>query len=85
MVECYLPGITLDKTKEAAHRAQRICAEMTNAGTFIRYLRFTLVPGEEAVFWFFEAANPDVVAAASERAGIAFERVEQALQVTAEE
>jgi hypothetical protein len=47
----------------------------------VRYRQAILVPSDEAAFCTFEAASVDVVTQLYRRAGIAFDRIVDALEV----
>lgn len=85
MVERYLPGLTAEALQGAAAQAKLTTAQMTEEGTPIRYLRSTFVPGEDKCFCLFEGPSGEAVEEANRRAQIPFERVHEAIFVTAEE
>jgi hypothetical protein len=85
MVERYLPGITDDQLVAAATRAKQTGADMTAAGTPVRYLRSTFLPAEEKCYCLFEGSSKEAVEKAQERADIPFEQVHEAAFVTAED
>lgn len=84
LVERYLPGISAEELTAAAVRAAAVSAEMTAAGTSVRYLGTTFVPEDEACFCQFEAASAEIVALANERARMPFARIVAALRVPVE-
>ena len=45
----------------------------------VRYLRWLLVPGDETCFYLYEASGPSAVDLAARAAGLAFERVAEAV------
>jgi muconolactone delta-isomerase len=85
MVERHLPGITTDQLGAAAARAKSTTADMSQKGTPVRYLRSTFVPGEEKCFCLFEGPSADAVKQANERARIPFERIMEAMHLSAED
>jgi hypothetical protein len=85
MVERHLPGITPDQLGAAAGRAKSTTAEMSQAGTPVRYLRSTFVPGEEKCYCLFEGASEDAVRQAQERAQLPFDRVVEVQHLAAED
>ena len=85
MVERHLPGITTDQLGAAAARAKSTTADMSQKGTPVRYLRSTFVPGEEKCFCLFEGPSADAVKQANERARIPFERIVEAMHLSAED
>ena len=85
MVERHLPGLTPDQLQAAATAAKRTSLEMTREGTPVRYLRSTYVPGEQKCFCLFEGPSVDAVEQANERARLPFQRIHEAVFVTADE
>lgn len=85
MVERFLPQITNEQLVAAAARAKSTTAQMTKEGTPIRYLRSIFVPGEEKCFCLFDAPSAELVEEANERAQIPFDRVVEAIHISAEE
>ena len=85
MVERHLPGFTEAQLPAAAAAAKSSSAEMTQEGTPIRYLRSTFVPGEDKCYCLFEGPSQEAVTEAQERAGLPYERIHEAVFVTAEE
>ena len=72
---------------EQAATAQRAAIEMsqrfTAAGKPARYIRATLVPSESRCLTLFEAADAKVVQELNEAAQIPFDRIIEALELTA--
>ena len=85
IVERHLPGITPDQLAAAAGRAKTTTAAMSQQGTPVRYLRSTFMPAEEKCYCLFEGPSPEVVEQAQERAEIPYERVVEAMHITADE
>ncbi len=81
LVEHYLPGVTAEAFREASERVRVSAEAMADAGARIRYLHSTLVPEDEAAFCVFDASSADVVAQMYARAGVAFERISDALEL----
>lgn len=81
LVEHYLPGATPEGFRATAVRLRSVAATMTSDGLPIRYRQAILVPSDEAAFCMFEAASMDVIAQLYSRAGIAFDRIVDALEV----
>lgn len=81
LVEHYLPGATPEGFRATAGRLRSVAATMTSGGTPIRYRQAILVPSDEAAFCMFEAASIDVITQLYRRAGIAFDRIVDALEV----
>lgn len=85
MVERYLPGLTPDQLTAAAAKAKQTTTQMSRQGTPVRYLRSTYVPQESKCFCLFEGPSKETVREANERAQLPFERIHEALFVTADE
>jgi Protein of unknown function (DUF4242) len=82
MVERDLPGIQMEELADAQKRAIAVGKELTAEGHDVRYIRSTFVPGENKCMCLFEAANPDYVREANERAQIPFTRIVPAEDLT---
>ena len=82
MVERDLPGIQMEELADAQKRAIAVGKELTAEGHDVRYIRSTFVPGESKCMCLFEAANPDYVREANERAQIPFTRIVPAEDLT---
>jgi hypothetical protein len=80
LVECYWPGVNEDKLATAAQRVQEAAIELGSSGHDLEFLGSILVPADETVFCLFEGREADV-RAASERAGMPFERVLESLRI----
>lgn len=85
MVERHLPGITPEQLTAAAGRAKSTTAQMTQEGTPVRYLRSTFMPGEEKCFCLFEGPSAEAVEEANVRADVPYQRVVEAMHITADE
>ena len=75
MVERDLPGITMEQLAAAQQAAIRTGEEMSGAGTPVRYIRTTFVPGENRCMCLFEAESPELVKQLNDNAGIPYTRV----------
>lgn len=82
MVERSLKGIPMDQLAAAQQRAIRTAADMSAAGTPIRYLRTTFVPESGRCMCLFESGSCDTVEALNRKAQIPFDRVTPALDLT---
>jgi hypothetical protein len=80
LVECYWPGVNEEKLDAVAAQAQQAARELRGKGRQLRFRGWLLVPEDETVFCFFEGEEADV-RAASEQAGMPFERVLLSLQI----
>lgn len=81
LVEHYLPGVTAEGFRETTGRLWSAAAAMASGGTPIHYRQAILVPSDEAAFCMFEAASVDVITLLYQRAGVAFDRIVDALEV----
>ena len=84
MVERDLPGITMEQLASAQKKAIQTGKELTAQGRKVRYIRSTFVPGEDKCMCLFEAASPEHVREANERAQIPFTRIVPAEDLTPE-
>lgn len=82
LVERSLKDIPMEQLAAAQRNAIRTAAQMTAEGTPIRYLRSTFVPESGECNCLFSAAGPEQVRALNERAGIPFDKVVAALDLT---
>jgi hypothetical protein len=83
MVERSLMGIPMDQLAAAQQRAIATAAQMTAAGTPIRYLRSTFVPGDGRCMCLFESNSSEAVEELNRKAEIPFYRVRPALDLGA--
>lgn len=81
MVERSLKGIPMDQLAAAQQRAIRTAADMTAAGTPIRYLRTTFVPDSGKCMCLFESSDCNTVKALQGKAVIPFDSVTPALDL----
>ena len=82
LVERSLKGIPMDQLASAQQRAIGTAAEMSAAGTPIRYIRSTFVPESGQCMCLFSAADAGQVRTLNEKAGIPFDKVVPALDLT---
>jgi len=75
LVEHYRPGLTADELRTWAARMRDQAVEMEREGRAVRFVRATIVPGDESLLCFFEASSEQLVRDAYMRAGIPFERI----------
>jgi Protein of unknown function (DUF4242) len=76
LIEAYTPGST--NVAEVETRARDAAAELTQAGTPIRYLRTIFVREDETCFHVFEAASAETVRQVAERARLSAQRIVEA-------
>jgi Protein of unknown function (DUF4242) len=79
LVEHYSPGLTVDGLVRRAARVRETALEMRGEGKWVRYLRSTIVPADEALLCVFEAGSEGLVREAYARAGVPFERLSVAI------
>lgn len=79
--ECYWPGVTEAKLREAGARAAQAAEAVSREGTLVRYLGSVLFPGDEVALFEFDGASPEAVRRASERAELSVERIVEALRI----
>lgn len=82
MVERFLKDIPMDQLAAAQQRAIRTASEMSAAGTPIRYIRSTFVPGSGQCMCLFESEDKAAVEALNRKAEIPFSSVTPALDLT---
>jgi hypothetical protein len=85
MVERYLPGAGAGRAAAAALLAEQLAIHLTAEDGRVRHLRSLLVPQDEQCFVLFEAASAHALAETMERAGIAYERIAEVVDLTAED
>ena len=81
LVEHYWPGVTAAQFRAAAERVRRSAEQLAAGGSDIVFLHSTLVPEDESAFCVFSAASAELVADAYRRAGVALERILDALEI----
>ena len=82
MVDCNLPGITMEQLAGAQKSAIETCQKFTNEGKSIRYIRSTYVPGDSNCRCLFEAPNAELVEEVNKVANIPFDRIVEAMDLT---
>lgn len=82
LVDCDLPGVTLDQLAAAQRAAIATAQRFTAAGTPVRYIRSTFLPLEAHCLSLFEAPSADLVEAVNRAAQIPFTRVSEAFELT---
>ena len=80
LVETYVPGTQAQDARAAGRRARAAAQEVSRRGASVRYVRTTLVPGDETCFHLFEAASHDAVAEVCRLAGIDSPRIVPAVE-----
>ena len=80
LVETYVPGTQAQDARAAGRRARAAARKASRRGVSVRYVRTTLVPGDETCFHVFEAASHDAVAEVCRLAGIESPRIVPAVE-----
>jgi hypothetical protein len=80
LVETYAPGPQARDARAAGRRARSAARKVSRQGVSVRYVRTTLVPGDETCFHLFEAASHDAVAEVCRLAGIESPRIVPAIE-----
>jgi Protein of unknown function (DUF4242) len=81
LVDRDLPGVTLDQFSAAQRAAIATSAELTAAGTPVRYLRSTFLPLDARCLCLFEASSVDIVEKVNQVAQIPFIRISEAVEL----
>lgn len=76
VAECYWPGVTEAALAEALERAEEASSELRRRGRNVALQGAILLASDETVFCLFHGQEADV-RAASELAGVPFERILQ--------
>ena len=80
LVESYIPRSQAQDAQAVGRHAQAAAVALSRAGVSVRYVRTTLVPGDETCFHVFEAASHDAVAEACRLAGLEAPRIVPAVE-----
>lgn len=79
-----LPGITPEALQSAGMRAKTCCAEMTEEGQQVRWIRSFFLPETAQTHCYFEAPSRSAVEEANTRARIPFTQITEAMEMTPE-
>lgn len=82
LVERDIPGVTLDQLAAAQKAAIDTSNRFSAEGTPVRYIRTAYVPGEHRVMCLFEAQSAESVERVNTAAGIPFNRVVEAMDLS---
>jgi len=82
MVKRTLPGITPEALQSAGLRAKTCCAEMTQEGESVRWIRSFFLPETEQTHCYFDAASKQAVEEANLRARIPFVEIAEVVEMT---
>ena len=83
LVERRQPEISIEQAVTAQHAAIEMSRRFTAKGKSARYIRTMLVPSESRCLTLFEAANAKLVQEVNQAAQIPFDRIIEALELTA--
>lgn len=79
VVELYASRVKPDEVERIVERARGAADELRSEALDIGFIRSLFVPDDETCLFLFEAASVETVREAMERAGIAFERITEAV------
>jgi hypothetical protein len=79
LVELYVSRADAGSVRRSAERARHAAHELSDEGTFVRYLRSIYVPDDETCFQLYRAGSVAAVRAVAPRAGLRFERISEAI------
>ena len=82
MVERALKGITADQLAAAQKAAIKTAEALSREGRQVRYIRSTFVPQEGTCMCLFESDKADTVKALNDAAGLPYNRVVEAMDLT---
>ena len=82
MVERSLGGISMDDLGGAQKAAIEKCEELSASGTPVRYIRTTFAPEDGRCMCLFEAGSSADVERANDEAGLPYDRVVPAMDLT---
>ena len=80
-----LPGITPEALQSAGMRAKTCCADMTQEGEPVRWIRSFFLPEVAQTHCYFEAANRAAVEEVNTRARIPFTLITEVMEMTPEQ
>jgi hypothetical protein len=82
IVQRDLPGITPEAMQSAALRSKTCCAEMTEEGQPVRWIRSFFLPNTMQTNCYYEGATAEVIKEVNRRAGIPYSAIADAVEVT---
>jgi hypothetical protein len=80
LVETYVPQTHAREARAAAQRARAAARQLSRQGEVVRYVRTTLLPGDETCFHVFDAPSEDAVAEACRLAWLETPRIVRAIE-----
>ncbi len=82
MVERNLKGISIEDLAAAQKAAIAKAAELSSAGTNVRYIRSTFAPGDGRCMCLFEAGDEATVQRLNDEAKLPYDKITEALDLT---
>jgi len=82
MVERSLKGISMEDLGAAQQAAIAKAGEMTAGGASVKYIRTTFAPVDGRCMCLFDAESADLVRSLNDQAGIPYDTVTEALDLT---
>jgi hypothetical protein len=79
-----LPGITPEMLQSAGIRAKSCCAEITEEGQPVRWIRSFFLPETAQTHCYFESGSKAAVEEANKRARIPFTEIVEVVEMTPE-
>jgi hypothetical protein len=83
LIESYVSGKTASAAVLRIDDVARTAGQLSQQGTEVRFLRAIFIPEEETCFYLYESSSGEAVREAATRAGLAFERMTEAVSITA--
>jgi hypothetical protein len=80
LVETYVSRTHAHDAHAAGQRARAAARQLSRAGEPVRYVRTTLLPGDETCFHVFDAVSEDAVAEACRLAWLGTPRIVRAVE-----
>jgi Protein of unknown function (DUF4242) len=85
MVERYLPGVSAGQAAAAELLAKQVALHLRAQSGTVHHLRSLFVPQDEQCFVLFQATSAHALAETIQRVGIAYERITEVIDLTAED
>jgi hypothetical protein len=82
MVERNLKGISIEDLAAAQKAAIAKAAELSSAGTNVRYIRSAFAPGDGRCMCLFEAGDEAAVQRLNDEAKLPYDKITEALDLT---
>jgi hypothetical protein len=80
LVETYVPQAHAHDARAAGQRARAAARQLSRRGEPVRYVRTTLLPGDDTCFHVFDAASENAVAEACRLALLGTPRIVRAVE-----